>query len=65
MGGSQERKIPEEICYKRSFSKFGIYFVAVERKLYFGIFKAKICFVITMEDKECWILINLKNFLKL
>jgi hypothetical protein len=52
MGGSQERKITEEICYKRSFSKFGIYFVAVERKLYFGIFKAKICFVITWRIKN-------------
>jgi hypothetical protein len=47
MEGSQERKTPKEICYKRSFSKFGIYFVAVERKLYFGISKAKICFVTT------------------
>jgi hypothetical protein len=47
MGGSQERKTPEEICYKRSFSKFGMYFVAAECKLYFGIFKAKICFVTT------------------
>jgi hypothetical protein len=45
------KKTLEEIYYRGSFSKFGMY-VAAECKLYFGIFKAKICFVTTWRIKN-------------